>query len=70
MLTSNAGNKAISFDVLTNAASASLVQAVNLAGNTTDWSAKIDGSGNVQVKTSNAALNGINITLIGTSVAQ
>lgn len=70
VLTSNAGNKAISFDVLTNAASASLVQAVNLAGNTTDWSAKIDGSGNVQVKTSNAALNGINITLIGTSVAQ
>jgi hypothetical protein len=70
VLVLSANNKGIAFDVITCGATASAVQLGNSFGDTTNWTAQIDGSGNVQVRSNNAGYNGINITLIATSVAQ
>ena len=67
---SNGNVKTIAFDVITNNGAAANVQLVNLVGDTANWSAQIDGSGNVQVKTTNVSYVGENITLLATGIVQ
>src|SRR5438067_796586 len=69
VLVLSANNKGIGFDVITCGAAAGAVQLGNIIGDTTNWTAQIDASGNVQVRSNNAGYNGTNITLIATSVA-
>ena len=70
LLQSNGNVKTIAFDVITNNGAAANVQLVNLVGDTANWSAQIDGSGNVQVKTTNVSYVGENITLLATGIVQ